>query len=328
MPKGRQPIIKPAFINVYGSDWENCVRRDYSSLNIDEALEKFQNDTHIVVSKGGLLFFCNQIPDFSFASSGKKRVSHFSKLQPALEKGYGTDWENGFKKTCEGLTLEEATERINKDLDISVSSATVLNHANKLNVEFKESPKIIDPNKKKKGKPNLTLQALLVHYKTEDALRTAFEELSGYKAKDIAESINRAAGTEITVSNMYNLVKGFGIDFSCKRTRKSANIQSSDVPLDLDFPEGIEIPKSHGKEIPVKFTCQTKNCKGERGQKVDLEYGLGLRARRCGECNEFGTFKAQYRKPDGSIASVILKEIDGITCEVDETEILQEVMVE
>jgi hypothetical protein len=325
MPKGRQPVIKPAFQKMYGDSWIECVQRDYSGITPEEAHKKFQKavGSEPIVAQGSIYaFLLKEIEGFSFAPSGKRKGGHFAKLSPALEKAFGENWQEGFKKICDGLTIEDATERINKDLGISISTATVSNKGREIGIAFKETPKIINPNAKKRGKTNLTLLALLEHYKTEEALKAALQALSGKRIKDIAESINKDAGTDIPPGNLNNLLKKYEINLSCTRNRKSAN---SEIPVDSDVPEGVEVPNVTRNTIPVQFTCQTPKCEGVRGQMVDLEFGLGLRARRCSVCDEFGTFKAQYRKPDGTIANVILKDIDGISSEVDESETPQEI---
>jgi hypothetical protein len=318
MPKGRQPIVLPALEKAYVKDWKNSIKKTFENLTMDEATAKLVKDSGVQIKAGALYGFMNrEVEGFSFKTTGKRGKQPV--FQPALEKKFGNKWEAEFKEICKDKTLEDATVSVNEAIGLTVGTATVLSHAKALGIEFIPSEK---GETKARGKKSTILPLLLKHYKTEDALKKALASYSGQRIADIAAAINREANVNIAAPNYYNLLKKYEVSLSCTRKRKSAN---TGIPVDSDVPEGVELPKVASNEVPVKFTCQTPKCTGERGNRVDLEFGLGLRARRCPECNEFGTLKAQYRKPDGTIASVVLKDVNGITCEIDESEILQEV---
>lgn len=238
-------------------------------------------------------------------------------VQPALEKAYGAEWQTKFKDICNDLTLEEATVCLNMDLGISVSTGAIYTHARKLGIVFNKSLNSSGELKGKRGKKSTTIPLLLSHFGTEEALKEFLQKQAGNKIKDIASSINVAAGTEIADFNIYNLLKRYEIGVSCKRTRKTV---STSIMFGSEVPDGKEVKPSRANETPVKFICTTAGCNHSFGNTVNLAIGLGLRARRCPQCNTFGTYRAQYKNPDGSIASIILKDVEDGLCEVLETQ--------
>ncbi len=264
-------------------------------------------------------------------------------LQPALEKVFGDKWKEEFSALCtnssELIRLEDATSKVNTALGLSLSPAAIYSHAVKIGIKFKvgkrgrqastepkppkepkapKEPKIGGTGKK--GKPSTVLPALLVYFETEDALKSALENLAGEKIKDVTKAINKIAGTNLSDSNIYSMMKKFEIGASYKRKLNSeVNIPSSDSSV----PDGVELPKRSLFEIPVKFICTHKGCSHSFGQATDMRMGLALKARKCPECGSWASYKGMFRKPDGSVATIILKDVDGIVTEVEDDTVIE-----
>lgn len=269
-------------------------------------------------------------------------MSQQSILEPALKAKYGKEWYPHFLELCKGLSIKEATEKINKELDIEVQKSIVYQYAKVLGAEIRLekrgrpaslNPKVpkektLDPITglpKKRGRASTILPLLLSHFETEEKLKAAFEQFSGSKIKEIAYEMNKImkkanpAFNDIEVYNYGNLIQKYGIELSCKRVRK-AKVEVSGVE-GSSTPVGVE-KSPVGPAIKVRFACQNPKCKHIFGQILDLGLGLGLRGRKCFQCGEFGTYKASYPNPEnGNMINISLKpNEDGILDEVIEIE--------
>ena len=322
----RTPVILPALIKAYGDNWRDQFSTIFKDMPLEEAAQKLKTDSGASFNDTALYGFVNrEIKDFSFKTTGHRGKAPI--LLPAIENTFGADWKDALQKVVEGLDFEAATKKINELANISIAPTTFFAFCNKAGITLAkiEKPSNGEPPKKR-GKESKNIPLLLKYYKTEDALKAALQSHEGERIKDVAKAINEEAGTAISDPNIYNIMKKYGFEMSRKINRKSKEEKDSDSENDG---KDIDVPATYSSNVltPVKFICTNPKCKGEdgkpgeSGQMIDLDIGLALRARRCKCCQQFGTFKAQYKKSDGSIATVVLKDIDGITTEIDENEI-------
>lgn len=263
MPKGRQPVVKPALIEAYGENFTQHFIDNFKDKTLNEVFEIVSKDTNNAFTSMALYTFVRQhMSDFSFKSSGKR--GRKSTLIPKLIEHYGS--ERKLVETLKAfshLTDKEATERIAEDTGLTISSIQS-QVGNRYEVEFHKKwtkrtkeEMAADPESEVRG------PVIPVHLKCKDCedektigvpLATITSLVKGRRCNNCKSWDSYVAtfsidGEEKRIAVMeHDLGNGITIHRECQI--------NSDMEA-LEVPSETVVEENHEQETETERECQT-----------------------------------------------------------------------
>jgi hypothetical protein len=227
---------------------------------------------------------------------------------PAMQDKYGVNsalpmgdsnqpWIQEFRKQCDACaTIKEATEYFVKDLGIPLS--TIYNHT-KIYLGPDYTFGSGDSSGKVGRKPTVIRDAAASLGMTEEEtlkrIVALLRDHEGNTIKEHTKRINATLKLDMDASNIYPLMKRFEIKPSRERkTKQNPLPKGSSASTEGMSVSDVPVPKS--LKIPVKYSCTTKGCKGEKmgsADRIGSDLHFGIKGIRCPECENFamkGTF--------------------------------------